>query len=129
MAAELTDILGYEFSNKLLVTEALTHRSAVGANIGSYERLEFLGDRVLALVIADLLLAEFPSETEGALAKRFAELVRRETLAEIARKAGIANHIFLFPRKYLKDLDKFYIYFFLLLKHFYKLHHFLTEFF
>ena len=94
MAAELTDILGYEFSNKLLVTEALTHRSAVGANIGSYERLEFLGDRVLALVIADLLLAEFPSETEGALAKRFAELVRRETLAEIARKTGIANHIF-----------------------------------
>ncbi|MBE89753.1 MAG: ribonuclease III [Rhodospirillaceae bacterium] len=95
MAAELTDILGYKFSNKTLVTEALTHRSRVRTNTGSYERLEFLGDRVLALVIADLLLTEFPSEAEGSLAKRFAELVRRETLAEVAGKAGIASHILL----------------------------------
>ena len=89
---ELEGILQYEFKNKDLLHKALTHKSYSENN---NEKLEFLGDRVLALVIADLLLAEFPSETEGALAKRFAELVRRETLAEIARKAGIANHIFL----------------------------------
>ena len=95
MSADLTDILGYIFSDKARVTEALTHRSVVGASIGSYERLEFLGDRVLALVIADLLVAEFPSEAEGALAMRFVALVRRETLAEIAGNAGIASHILL----------------------------------
>jgi len=95
MSADLTDILGYTFSDTALLTEALTHRSVVGASIGSYERLEFLGDRVLALVIADLLVAEFPSEAEGALAMRFAALVRRETLAEVAGKAGIATYILL----------------------------------
>jgi ribonuclease III len=95
MSADLTDILGYTFSDTALLTEALTHRSVVGASIGSYERLEFLGDRVLALVIADLLVAEFPSEAEGALSMRFAALVRRETLAEVAGKAGIATYILL----------------------------------
>ena len=95
MSADLVDILGYTFSDKALVTEALTHRSLVGASTGNYERLEFLGDRVLALIIADLLVAEFPSEAEGALSMRFTALVRRETLAEIVRKAGIASHILL----------------------------------
>ena len=75
MSADLVDILGYTFSDKALVTEALTHRSLVGASTGNYERLEFLGDRVLGLIIADLLVAEFPSEAEGALSMRFLSLI------------------------------------------------------
>ncbi|MFQ5958137.1 MAG: ribonuclease III [Alphaproteobacteria bacterium] len=74
--------LDHGFTRQALLAEALTHPSA-GAR-GGYERLEFLGDRVLALVVADMLLAAFPDEDEGALAKRLAALVRRETLAKVA---------------------------------------------
>jgi len=63
----------------------LTHASAIqGGGDPSYERLEFLGDRVLGLVVADMLLAQFPDEPEGPLAQRLADLVRRETLAAVA---------------------------------------------
>ena len=74
-----------------LLTEALTHSSADRARRGrrSNERLEFLGDRVLGLVIADLLIARFPREGEGDLSRRHAALVRRETLAEVARELGL----------------------------------------
>ncbi len=75
--------LDHGFSRPELLVEALTHPSAE-ARGGGYERFEFLGDRVLALVVADMLLAAFPGENEGALAKRLAELVRRETLAKVA---------------------------------------------
>ncbi len=66
------------------LVQALTHRSVDGAGIG-YERLEFLGDRVVGLIAADILLRSFPDEDEGAIARRHTALVRRETLAEIAR--------------------------------------------
>ncbi len=87
-AAEgLSARLGYRFAQPELLTQALTHPSAAGrpgAAAESYERLEFLGDRVLGLIAADLLLTRYPDEAEGPLAQRLAELVRRETLAEIA---------------------------------------------
>ncbi|MDH5559141.1 MAG: ribonuclease III [Alphaproteobacteria bacterium] len=86
---ELTDILEYEFNDLELARVALTHRSAVGRGEATYERLEFLGDRVLALVISDLLYEHYPREEEGALAKRLVALVRRETLTEIALKLGL----------------------------------------
>lgn len=86
---ELTEILDYEFDDPELFRIALTHRSATGRGEPTYERLEFLGDRVLALVISDLLYENYPHEEEGALAKRLVALVRRETLAEVAVKLGL----------------------------------------
>jgi ribonuclease-3 len=85
--------LGHAFADRMLLTEALTHSSATGRGRGrrSNERLEFLGDRVLGLVIADLLIALYPSEGEGDLSRRHAALVRRETLAEVARDLGAAQ--------------------------------------
>lgn len=86
---ELTEILDYEFNDPELGRVALTHRSAAGRGKPTYERLEFLGDRVLALVISDLLYENYPHEEEGALAKRLVALVRRETLAEVAVKLDL----------------------------------------
>ncbi len=92
--------LGYRFKQPELLTQALTHPSAAGRSRQggagpNYERLEFLGDRVLGLVVADLLLRRFPDEAEGPLAQRFAELVRRETLAAVAEDLdlGAALHL------------------------------------
>lgn len=75
------DRLGYHFINPALLELALTHASTGNAN---YERLEFLGDRVLGLVVANQLYQIFPEESEGGLAKRHAALVSTETLAQIA---------------------------------------------
>ena len=85
--------LGLDFGDAPILREAMTHPSAI-SNVGSrratpYERLEFLGDRVLNLAVAALLLARFPAEKEGALAQRHAALVRKESLARVARRIGI----------------------------------------
>jgi ribonuclease III len=99
MAARVADAakaiearLGHRFADRRLLTEALTHSSAIARGRGrrSNERLEFLGDRVLGLVIADLLLARYPAEGEGDLSRRYAALVRREALAEVAADLGAA---------------------------------------
>ena len=85
------EILDYEFANRGLLTAALTHRSScLEVN---YERLEFLGDRVLGLVIAELLMETFPRENEGDLSQRFHALVRKESLAEIAHNIGLPSLI------------------------------------
>lgn len=87
---ELSGATGYSFHDPDLARLALTHRSAIGRGRSkTYERLEFLGDRVLALVIADLLYDHFPDEDEGSLAKRLVALVRRETLADVASSLGL----------------------------------------
>ena len=87
---ELSGATGYSFHDPDLARLALTHRSAIGRGRSkTYERLEFLGDRVLALVIADLLYDNFPDEDEGSLAKRLVALVRRETLADVASSLGL----------------------------------------
>ena len=91
----LTDTLGHRFGDPTLLAEALTHRSAARRHDAGYERLEFLGDRVLALVITDMLMAVFPEDHEGALARRLADLVRQETLAAVARDIGLGSHIHL----------------------------------
>ena len=96
----LSEALGHRFARRDLLIEALTHKSAAGdgnANRFGYERLEFLGDRVLGLIIADILLKRFPDEDEGSLAPRFAALVRREALAEVAMKIDLARHLVLAP--------------------------------
>ena len=79
--------LGYRFKDSALLERALTHASTDTKQ--SYERLEFLGDRVLGLVIADLLYRRFGEEPEGALAKRHTGLVRLETLARVGRELGL----------------------------------------
>jgi len=81
-------ILDHDFSRPELLVEALTHPSAK-AGRGCFERLEFLGDRVLGLIVADMLLEAFPKDKEGPLAKRFVALVRRRALADIAARLDI----------------------------------------
>jgi ribonuclease III len=84
------DVLQHDFNDGSLLAAALTHGSATGI---TYERLEFLGDRVLGLVIADWLYADFPKESEGVLNRRMSDLVRRETCASVARDIGVLPHI------------------------------------
>jgi len=95
----LAVVLDHEFSRPELLREALTPPSAHGRSrhLRSYQRLEFLGDRVLGLIIAELLFQRFPREAEGALTRRHASLVRREALTEVARAACLGDHIPLSP--------------------------------
>lgn len=76
-----------------LIEEALTHPSASSPSRPDYQRLEFLGDRVLNLVIAEALLQRWPNEAEGLLASRLNALVRKETCAEIAEEIGVGDHL------------------------------------
>jgi ribonuclease III len=98
--AALSKGVGHVFVHPELASEALTHRSALdrrpelkAAFPNGNERLEFLGDRVLSLAMADLLLRRFPNEREGELARRHAALVRAETLVEIATEIGLGDHL------------------------------------
>lgn len=87
----LCDLLGHRFRRADLVVDALTHGSF--SDQRTYERLEFLGDRVLGLIVAEMLLRRFPDEEEGDLAKRHVALVRQEALAEIAAGLGLGRFI------------------------------------
>ena len=88
-AASAQILLGHEFARPGLLAEALTHRSAAGAKgAGSDERLEFIGDRVLGLLMAEWLIERYPDEQEGQLGPRLAELVSRPVLARIAGDLG-----------------------------------------
>lgn len=93
--------LGHRFRDPRLLAEALTHPSVAGQKRRrgqqDYERLEFLGDRVLGLVIAEWLLERFPKEDEGAIAKRHVALVRGEALCEVARAIDLGRHLLLSP--------------------------------
>lgn len=80
------EALGWQGADVALLHRALTHKS-VGAD--NYERLEFLGDRVLGAVIADWVFTAFPAEPEGKLTRRFHQLVSREICARVARRVGV----------------------------------------
>jgi ribonuclease-3 len=90
--AKIQNILDHSFSDTSLLRSALTHGSR-NQNTPDYERLEFLGDRVLNLVIAEELFRRFPDEQEGALAARLSLLVRAEACAQVGAKMGLAAHI------------------------------------
>ena len=91
-------ILGHSFVRPELLREALTHRSVTGRRGGfSNERLEFIGDRVLGLLIAEWLGERFPQEQEGELGRRLAHLVSQPVLAEIAEAIGLATAISVSP--------------------------------
>ena len=90
------------FKNKNLLIKSLTHKSLNKVN--NYEKLEFLGDRVLGLVIAKKLLEIYPNEKEGILDKKFASLVNKKTCLEIAKKIELQKYILSFNTKNKKNI-------------------------
>jgi len=86
---QIEQTIGYEFSDKNLLAKAFTHSSSVDNRLLSNERLEFLGDAVLAVVICQTLFERFPGYLEGDLTKIKSMLVSRGTCARIARKLGL----------------------------------------
>jgi len=85
--------LDHQFSDLSLLQQALTHRSVEAAGGLDYERLEFLGDRVLGLIVTEMVMQDYPAEREGSLAKRLAALVRQETLAAVSREIGLGKFV------------------------------------
>ena len=85
-------VLSIAFKNKELITQALTHPS-LSRKGSDYERMEFLGDHVLGLVIAEKLYYRFANEDEGQMTKRLAGLICGETLVKVAKKLGLGEHI------------------------------------
>jgi ribonuclease-3 len=93
---ELEKAIGYKFKNRALLQRALTHASARSSKtLEDNERLEFLGDRVLGLAMAELLCEKLPQANEGELARRFNRLVRGGTCATIGRLIGLGPHLIL----------------------------------
>jgi ribonuclease-3 len=98
--AELEQRLDYAFKDRELLREAVTHASAIdgaATKARSYDRLEFLGDRVLGLVVAERLLEAHEAEDEGELAPRLNALVNRHACARAARRAGLGEAVILSP--------------------------------
>lgn len=95
--AELAAAIGHPFGHPSLLNQALTHPNVLARSRASrgYQRLEWLGDRVLGLVIADLLWRHFPSEPEGDLTLRHSALVRGEALARVARSVDLGRYLVL----------------------------------
>ena len=94
--AKLEARLGHKFADPELLDRALTHSSAIAPArriANSYQRLEFLGDRVLGLVVADMLYRKLPRATEGDLSRSLNALVRKETCAAIARSLDLGSEL------------------------------------
>jgi len=89
--------IGYTFADAALLTTAFTHVSALKPatrnRADSYQRLEFLGDHVLGLIVSDMLFRAFPKADEGELSKRLADLVRKESCADVAKSLGLLDDI------------------------------------
>jgi len=92
---ELRMTIGHAFNNIELLKQALTHSSYANESgvSGDYERLEFLGDAVLELVVSHMLVDRYPDRQEGELSRMRASAVNKRTLAAIARRLGIGEHI------------------------------------
>jgi ribonuclease-3 len=98
--AALEARIGHKFADPMLLATAFTHVSALkptrkkGDKRGdSYQRLEFLGDHVLGLIVSDMLYRAFPNADEGELSKRLADLVRKESCADVAKSLGLVDDI------------------------------------
>ena len=88
--------IGHKFADATLLATALTHVSALKPSRkrgDSYQRLEFLGDHVLGLIVSDMLYRAFPNADEGELSKRLADLVRKESCADVAKSLGLVDDI------------------------------------
>ncbi len=93
MIEALETAIGYRFKNTQLLQQALTH-SSITSHIGSnYERLEFLGDRVLGVAVANALFRTFPNEPEGSLSQRHTRLVCKETVAQMAKQLTLDKYM------------------------------------
>ena len=90
---ELEKIIKYNFKKSSLLEKALTHKSF--DNLNNNEKLEFLGDRVLGLIISEKLLEKYPEEKEGIIDKKFANLVNKKTCLLIAKKINLKKFILL----------------------------------
>ena len=90
---ELEKIIKYSFKNNSLLVTSLTHKSFDSFN--NNEKLEFLGDRVLGLIISHKLLEKFPNEKEGIIDKKFANLVNKKTCLLIAKKINLRKFLYL----------------------------------
>ncbi len=95
--SKLEKKIGYKFKSKDLLIQSLTHKSF--NKINNNEKIEFLGDRVLGLVIAKKLLEIYPEEKEGILDKKYASLVNKKTCLEIAKSINLQNYILIFNPK------------------------------
>jgi len=109
MKTKITDIekkLKLKFTNQKILIKSLTHKSY--DSINNNEKIEFLGDRVLGLVIAKKLLDIYPEEKEGILDKKFASLVNKKKCLEIAQSIDLEKHILVFnpKKKKIKIEDK-----------------------
>jgi ribonuclease-3 len=94
--AGFEDRIGYRFKDPALLDQALTHISALSGprnRASSYQRLEFLGDHVLGLVVSDMLFRAFPKADEGEMSRRLADLVRKEACADVAREIDLGAAI------------------------------------
>ena len=88
--------IGHKFADPNLLTTAITHVSALKPQrkrADSYQRLEFLGDHVLGLIVSDMLYRAFPNADEGEMSKRLADLVRKESCADVAKSLGLLDDI------------------------------------
>jgi len=99
--AQLEKRLNYTFDNKQLIIEALTHKSYKKPY--NNERLEFLGDAVLDLIVGEFLFKKFPTEDEGVLSKIRASLVNESGFTRLARQIDLGNHIYLSPAEENND--------------------------
>lgn len=95
--SELEKVLGYQFQRQDLLQQALTHKSfhyeSQGQSTGHNEKLEFLGDAVIDLVLSELLMEMFPQDDEGHLSKKRASLVNEVVLAKLSKKLEISKHL------------------------------------
>jgi ribonuclease III len=87
--------LGYQFKDSSLLTAALTHASVASNRLASNERLEFLGDSILGMVVCKYLFDNYPEYLEGDLTKIKSSVVSGKTCAEISERIGLTNHLLL----------------------------------
>src|SRR3569623_1068301 len=96
LVREIEERIGHTFKNPALLKTALTHVSALKSSqnrTDSYQRLEFLGDHVLGLIVSDMLYGAFPKADEGEMSKRLADLVRKEACVDVAKSLGLHETI------------------------------------
>ena len=99
MVKDLENAIGYQFRNIMLLKNALTHSSYANEywhdSLKSNERLEFLGDSILGMVVAEHLYRNFPERTEGELTKMRADMVCEQALAAVAEQLELGKHMLL----------------------------------
>ena len=92
---EFEAVLGYQFKNQHFLIEAITHPSCTSRNNKNYQRFEFLGDSIISMIIAEILIKKYQSEQEGNLSKRLAHLVSGDCIWQVAMDIGVDKMIIL----------------------------------